>query len=108
MLALLWPRSGRERNYYLAAYTFVLFALGTIFMGMNGYWLGRCFIDNRNFPGGPEAYANAMYSTAVPLATNSTFIIANWLADALMVSSSMITIFWFMPNSQLSSCSDAK
>ncbi|THU92338.1 hypothetical protein K435DRAFT_967708 [Dendrothele bispora CBS 962.96] len=85
MSALLWPRSGRQQNTKLAVYTFFLFALGTIYIAMNGHYYQLAFIDNRNFPGGPEAYELFIYSTSVPRTANSVFIIANWLADALLL-----------------------
>jgi hypothetical protein len=54
-------------------------------MAMNVHLMQLAFIDNRNFPGGPEAYELSVYSTAIALTPNATFIIANWLADGLLV-----------------------
>ncbi|KAG7097043.1 hypothetical protein E1B28_004434 [Marasmius oreades] len=85
MLALLRPRNGRKPSYLLALYTFVLFGLGTIFTALNGRLLQLSFIDNRAFEGGPEAYWLSIYSTSMPLTANTVFIIANWLADGLLL-----------------------
>ncbi|KAJ8072805.1 hypothetical protein PM082_016364 [Marasmius tenuissimus] len=85
MLALLRPRHGRKPNYFLALYTFVLFGLGTTFTAINGRLLQLAFVDNRAIEGGPEAWQLLNYSTARPLTANAVFIIANWLADGLLL-----------------------
>lgn len=85
MIQLLWPKHGRDRNPILAGYTFLLFSLGTVFMGMNINVAVLAFIDNRNFPGGPETYSGSTQSSALGVIPNAAFILSNWLADALMV-----------------------
>lgn len=83
--ALLLPRRGHQRKPLLALYTFVLFALGTIFTGMSINTSVLAFIENRNFPGGPEAYALFRYSSVLWVTPNTVFILANWLADGLLL-----------------------
>jgi len=85
MKNLLWPRSPRKPNYYLAGYTLALFSFGTIYIATNVHLTQLMFIDNRNFPGGPEGYAFYKYSTALVLVPNSSYVIANWLADGLLL-----------------------
>ncbi|KAK1222835.1 hypothetical protein PQX77_014257 [Marasmius sp. AFHP31] len=85
MVALLRPRNGRKPNYSLALYTLVLFGLGTTFTAINGRLLQLAFVDNRAIEGGPEAWQLLNYSTARPLTANTVFIIANWLADGLLL-----------------------
>ncbi|KAK7058767.1 hypothetical protein VNI00_001391, partial [Paramarasmius palmivorus] len=85
MGCLLWPKHGRERNYPLAAYTFILFGLGTIFTAMNVRLMQLSFINNREFPGGPEAYSSSMFNTWRGLVPNASFIVANWMADGLLL-----------------------
>ncbi|OBZ74390.1 hypothetical protein A0H81_05756 [Grifola frondosa] len=43
------------------------------------------FVDNRNFPGGPNAYENNMYSIPVDAMGNTAFAVASWCSDALML-----------------------
>lgn len=85
MIALLWPSNRRRRNPMLAAYAFVLFGLGTVFMAMNIRISQLGFIDNREYPDGPEAYQDSLFGS-LAVTPNTVFIIANWLADALLVS----------------------
>ena len=86
MIALLRPKHGRPQNFMLATYTFLLFALGTVFMAMNIHLAQLGFIDDRNFPGGPEAYEEFRYDSALAVIPNAAFILSNWLADGLLAS----------------------
>lgn len=71
----------------LAAYTFVLFSLGTVFMALNIRVSQLGFIDNREYPGGPEAYQQSLFQAgSLAIVPNTVFILSNWLADALLVS----------------------
>ncbi|KAJ7587157.1 hypothetical protein C8J56DRAFT_1165266 [Mycena floridula] len=85
MIGILLPRHGRARKPWMAVYTLVLFGLATIFTGMNLQVSRLGFIDDRNFPGGPEAYQLFLFSTPLALTPNIVFILANWLADALLM-----------------------
>jgi hypothetical protein len=85
MQALLWPRAHGPPKYYLVIYTFVLFSLGTIFVALNLRSSVLAFIDNRNFPGGPEAYALSVYSSPLIITPNVCFVISNLLADGLLM-----------------------
>ena len=62
-----------------------MFILGTIFIGANTKVNELSFIDNRNFPGGPNAYLAAFYNSTPNLIGNTMFILADWLADGLLV-----------------------
>ena len=64
----------------------VIFILGTLFMGSLAKYTQLAFIDNRNFPGGPSAYENAMFSIPIDEIGNVSFVLANWLCDAVIVS----------------------
>lgn len=44
------------------------------------------FIDNRNYPGGPDAFENDMFSIPIDNAGNVAFVLSNWLSDAVVVS----------------------
>ncbi|KAF5367780.1 hypothetical protein D9615_010510 [Tricholomella constricta] len=87
MRGLLWPRkhSGFPRNPSMALYTFVLFSLGTVFVAMNARNSELAYIDYRGFPGGPLAFTFSRYSTAIVVIPNAAFILANWLADGLLL-----------------------
>jgi hypothetical protein len=89
MRALTRPRSNPNRlqNRFLIAYVIVMFGLGTIFTAMNMHLSQISYIDNRNFPQGPIGYSLAMYTTWRVTVPNACSLIANWLADGLLVLS---------------------
>ena len=43
------------------------------------------FIDNRAYPGGPNAWFFAFYSAGTNTAGNSSYVVANALADGVLV-----------------------
>lgn len=93
LYTLIHPRfrkNGREKiNYIFVTFVCVIFALNTVFIALNTHLQQSGYIDNRNFPGGPLAFELAQYSKAIVIAPNACFIVANWLADALLVSSTI-------------------
>ena len=60
--------------------------MGTVNLACNTRMTQLMFIDNRAFPGGPNAWFNANYSNGVNTAGNASYIIANFFADSLLVS----------------------
>lgn len=87
----IWPRSvkrGTKNNWFLITFIWILFVMGTINFACNTRMTQLMFIDNRAFPGGPMAWFMTNYGNGVNTAGNAGYIIANFLADALLVSSS--------------------
>ncbi|THH13061.1 hypothetical protein EW146_g7118 [Bondarzewia mesenterica] len=72
-------------DYILPVYTFIIFALGTAFIGMDMKSLQLMFIDNREYPGGPTAYSLSKYSSAITVVPNACSIVAGWLADGFLL-----------------------
>ena len=110
MAALLNPVT-RERQgikWGPVSYTVVMFSLATVYTATRLNVQSISFIDNREFPGiglsppGPLGY---MWSNSRTLCTvpNLMFLLNNWLADGLMVSSLFDVSRVF--NAQLSSSS---
>jgi len=60
---------------------FLIFMLGTFFTGSNFKFTQQAFIEDRNYPGGPNAYEN------LPSANLGTisYVILQWLCDALLL-----------------------
>ena len=58
------------------------------------------YIDNREFPGadalphGPYGYEGAVYAKAINLVPNVMFLLINWLADGVLVSSAPDSVTW--------------
>lgn len=75
-----------RHSYIMMAYTAVVFALTTVGNAMQMRDLELVLVDNRNYPGGPMAYAQEQGSrrTLVPACT-AVFTVSAWLADGLLV-----------------------
>ncbi|KAH8109253.1 hypothetical protein DFH11DRAFT_1843271 [Phellopilus nigrolimitatus] len=78
-------RSQERLDWTLLIYTCMMFSLGTIFIGMSMRSFQLMFIDNRDFPGGPTAYALSQYSSAITIVPNACSIISGWLADGFLL-----------------------
>jgi hypothetical protein len=76
----------------LLIYITVSFLLGTLFMIALAAFTQMAFIDDRNYPGGPSAFENNMFSIPVDNAGNAAFVLSNWLSDALLVSNHRIAL----------------
>ena len=59
---------------------------GTMFTGATSKFTQLAFIEDRNFPGGPNAFANEMFAIPVDALANVCFVLSQWLCDALIVS----------------------
>ena len=96
--ALLSPfhRKGQSIKWGLVGYSTVMFGLVTTFTAMNVWLQQLSYIDNREFPGvpgtlppGPIGWSLFMYSKPLVIIPNACFIIANWMADGLLVSTTV-------------------
>lgn len=63
----------------------VLFIIGSISAGLNMSMVKIIFLDNRNYPGGPAAFATQILSLP-NLVCAACAVIGSWLADGLLVS----------------------
>ena len=88
MAALFNPlyRRGEGIKWGLVSYTTIMFSLATVNIAMNIYIESISFIDNREFSGGPYAYAGSIYHNVINVVPNVAFCLNNWLADGLLVS----------------------
>lgn len=75
----------KRSNQFFLAYITVMFILGTLFVSSSSRVAQMTFVDDRDYPGGPVAWAAAAFSIPANLLGNVTFTLANWLADALMI-----------------------
>lgn len=81
---LIEPKKSRK-TYALMIYTTSSFVLSTIFLASSAVNDQLTFIDDRNFPGGPNAFTIAEYSITVNLLGNICAILMGLLADGLLV-----------------------
>lgn len=67
-------------------YTTVLFIIGSINTGLNMSSFKIAYLDNRNYPSGPAAFATQNLSLP-NLVSAACSVVGSWLADGLLVSS---------------------
>ena len=84
---------------YQMAYIFFMFILGTIYMVSNTGSQVVCYVQIRNFPGGPAQCNYYLYSAPITISGVVVFFWSNWMADALLVSFSLLLLttncsFW--------------
>lgn len=80
-------RSNSHRNIAFLIYITTMFIMGTLFMAACAEMTQLSFVDNRNYSGGPAQYESDMFSIPVDNLGNVAYVVANWLADGLLVSS---------------------
>ena len=102
MVALFNPahRRGERVKWGLVSYTAIMFALVTIETATNLDVQSASSIDNREFPGiddliPPGSYGYQLFISpeALSIIPNVMFLLNNWLADGLLVSSPFGTSF---------------
>ena len=97
MVALFNPvyRRGEGVRWGLVSCTVLMFSVVTVYTAMYLNIQSISLIDNRDFPGiedvlpsGPLGYRWFIHSEAPFVIQTVMFLLGNWLADCLMVSSS--------------------
>ncbi|KAJ3574053.1 hypothetical protein NP233_g2024 [Leucocoprinus birnbaumii] len=81
---LLLRKKKSRPDYLLMLYVSLLFVMGNIGNGTNIKVGELTFVDNRNFPGGPNAYFGTG-AGPVGLTCNVVYIINTWFQDGLLL-----------------------
>ncbi|KLO04881.1 hypothetical protein SCHPADRAFT_1003155 [Schizopora paradoxa] len=84
-LSLLWrqtTRSNYKTKMSFLAIVFAIFSFSTLHSGYDMKAIQLGFVENRNFPGGPSAYATLSRSDTPG---NIACILMQWLCDALLI-----------------------
>ena len=77
----------KRLSMFLICYISAMFVFGTIYIGTTTQATMVSYVYNSNFPGGPSYYNNlVLFSAPVGIVNTVSYVIANWLADALLVS----------------------
>jgi hypothetical protein len=85
LLVIQINRTNYRKLGILLLYISLAFILVTLFMGSLAQYTQLAFIENRNYPGGPSAYEEDMFSIPIDEMGNVSFVVGNWLADAVIV-----------------------
>lgn len=78
-------RHDYKRPAFLLILITVIFVLGTLAIYSDMAMTQLSFINNRDYPGGPSAYEVDMYSIPTNEVATVSWVIGNWLMDALLV-----------------------
>ncbi|KAJ7769392.1 hypothetical protein B0H16DRAFT_1452588 [Mycena metata] len=76
----------------LIAYIIAIFVLASVGFGGNAKFNQMTYIDDRNYPGGPNAYTVDFYSTLVNMLSFGAYILMSWMADGLVLW--RFTLIW--------------
>ena len=77
----------------LMVHTFTMFSFVTVYTGTTLHILSTCYINDREFlgdtesPPGPLGYQVLLYTQAIGIVPSVFFLVNQWMADGLLVSS---------------------
>ena len=87
-------RRGKGIKWGLVSYTTVVFSAVTVFTAMNLSIQFISFVNNRGFAGGgPLGYRISIGSAVLRITPRLMFLLNNWLANGLVVSSPFYAVF---------------
>ena len=101
MGALLDPLNHTRKRvkWGLMVHATTMFSLATIYIATGFEIHSTAYIDNREFTSvdgsflpGPIGYKSFVYSKAISIIPNAAFLLNDWLADSLLVSSVLDTV----------------
>jgi len=79
-------RNERRRSIFLIWYITAMFVCGTIYTATTTQATADSYVYHADFPGGPSTYNNmVLFSAPVGIINTISYVIANWLADALLL-----------------------
>ncbi|KAH7921923.1 hypothetical protein BV22DRAFT_1018335 [Leucogyrophana mollusca] len=84
------PSTRTRKSVFLLFYVIVIAMLATILFVTNTAFVQMGFINNRNYPGGPAAYIETMFSVPDNVASCVPIVLANWFGNSLMLWRCMI------------------
>ncbi|KAJ7035286.1 hypothetical protein C8F04DRAFT_535230 [Mycena alexandri] len=76
----------------LVTYVCAMFTFASIGFAGNAKFNQMTFIDDRNIPGGPNAFTVEFYSTWVNIMSFAAYVLMSWLADGLLLW--RFTLIW--------------
>lgn len=85
LTAILRKPAKASKEWFHIFFASALFVLGLLYVAFDNDMQVNDFIDDRDFPGGPEAYESAHYSDALTVIPNVFFVVTEWIADAFLI-----------------------
>lgn len=75
-----------SRTWFFLVYTSCMFILGTLYTVSSARTIQLAYVNHRLFDAGPAAYDILIFSEPINILGIVSYVIANWFADALIVS----------------------
>lgn len=75
----------QKKRIALIIYITLIFMLGILYMAGLLQFTQLSFIDDRDYPGGPNAFEQVMFSLPVDMLGNVTMVILTWMCDIINV-----------------------
>ena len=69
----------------LLIYITIIYILSILYMAGLLQFTQQSFIDDRNYPGGPDTYEEVEFSVPVDMLGNSVMVILTWMCDIINV-----------------------
>ncbi|KAF9218447.1 hypothetical protein BS17DRAFT_742164 [Gyrodon lividus] len=82
---LLWAHKKDTKDKLMIVYITIIFVLGNIGNGTNLKFGEMTFIDDRDYPGGPDAFFVQESTNIVAVLCNTVYIVNSWFQDALLL-----------------------
>lgn len=74
-----------KKRMGLLVYITIIFLLGILYMAGLLQFTQQSFIDDRLYPGGPNAYEEVMFSIPVDMLANVIMVLLTWMCDIINV-----------------------
>ncbi|KAH7911149.1 hypothetical protein BJ138DRAFT_1007227 [Hygrophoropsis aurantiaca] len=84
-LALSLSKEDRWRTYFYITYTIAMTILGTLYTAFNARTIQLAYVNHKDFSAGPTVYDAMIYHELITILGTTTYVIANWMADALIL-----------------------
>ncbi|KAF8987611.1 hypothetical protein BDQ17DRAFT_1289183 [Cyathus striatus] len=78
-------RNRTRQAVFNMVYIIITFILATLYVAANARTTQLAYVNNRNFPGGPNQYAIYIFDQPVTTFGLVAFFAANWFTDALLI-----------------------
>ncbi|KAF7347027.1 hypothetical protein MVEN_01456100 [Mycena venus] len=91
-LFLLIQQPKSKTSWSLIGYISLVFTLATLGFAGNAKFNQQTYIDDRNIPGGPNAFTAEFYSEWVNMMSFGSYVLMSWLADGLVLW--RFTLIW--------------
>lgn len=84
--------SNWKKRMALLVYITIIYILSILYMAGLLQFTQQSFIDDRNYPGGPNMYEEVEFSIPVDMLANVIMVILTWMCDIINVFAHSLTV----------------